>query len=195
MMWLVGSALLLIFALAMTLQNAILLLLGAVGGLLSRLARTVNSADTANDYGATWGALFLSPLSGALSAWGGVLLIVLGLKFNILGGALNVDWCRPYEPATLAIALLFGFSERLFDGIASQIDQKIAKTQPPSASGTATSTPSPSDNGGTKATQNKEIKPEQQPKDAPLKPELQQKDTPPKPAQQPKDASPKPEQS
>jgi hypothetical protein len=59
MMWLVGSALLLIFALAATLQNAVLLLLGAVGGLLSRLARTVSSADTANDYGATWGALFL----------------------------------------------------------------------------------------------------------------------------------------
>ena len=67
---------------------------------------------------------------GALSAWGGVLLIVLGFKFNILGTALNVDWCNPYEPATLAIALLFGFSERLFDGIATQIDEKIAKTQP-----------------------------------------------------------------
>jgi hypothetical protein len=145
MMWLVGSALLLIFALAATLQNAILLLLGAVGGLLSRLARTVSSADTANDYGATWGALFLSPLSGALSAWGGVLLIVLGFKFNILGTALNVDWCNPYEPATLAIALLFGFSERLFDGIATQIDQKISKTQPPSPTPPRTS-PAPAVN-------------------------------------------------
>lgn len=131
MMWLVGSALLLTFALAATLQNAILLLLGAVGGLLSRLARTVNSADSANDYGATWGALFLSPLSGALSAWGGILLIVLGFKFNIFGTALNVDWCNPYEPATLALALLFGFSERLFDGLATQIEQKISKVQTP----------------------------------------------------------------
>jgi hypothetical protein len=145
MMWLVGCALLLIFALAATLQNAILLLLGAVGGLLSRLARTVSSADTANDYGATWGALFLSPLSGALSAWGGVLLIVLGFKFNILGTALNADWCNPYEPATLAIALLFGFSERLFDGIATQIDEKIAKTQPPSPTSPRTS-PAPAVN-------------------------------------------------
>jgi hypothetical protein len=195
MMWLVGSALLLIFALAMTLQNAILLLLGAVGGLLSRLARTVSSADTANDYGATWGALFLSPLSGALSAWGGVLLIVLGLKFNILGGALNVDWCRPYEPATLALALLFGFSERLFDGIATQIDQKISKTQPDSSSkGTPTPTPSPSPTGATKAPANQEIKPEQQPKEAPAKPEKQPKDALPKPEQQPKDAPAKPEQ-
>jgi hypothetical protein len=170
MMWLVGSALLLIIALAMTLQNAILLLLGAVGGLLSRLARTVSSADTANDYGATWGALFLSPLSGALSAWGGVLLIVLGFKFNILGTTLNVDWCRPYEPATLAVALLFGFSERLFDGIATQIDQKIAKTQTSSPSGPQ-NTPSTNVNpGGPIAPANKQVAPEQ-PKDKPPKPE------------------------
>ena len=110
MMWLVGCALLLIFALAATLQNAILLLMGAVGGLLSRLARTVQASEVANDYGASWGALFLSPLSGALSAWGGILLIVLGLKFNVFGSAVRVEWCNPYEPATLAIALLFGFS-------------------------------------------------------------------------------------
>ncbi len=74
-----------------------------------------------------------------MSAWGGVLLIVLGFKFNILGTALNVDWCNPYEPATLAIALLFGFSERLFDGIATQIDQKISKTQAPSSPSPQTS--------------------------------------------------------
>ena len=139
MMWLVGCALLLIFALAATLQNAILLLLGAVGGLLSRLARTVQSAEVANDYGASWGALFLSPLSGALSAWGGILLIVLGLKFNIFGSAVSVDWCNPYEPATLAIALLFGFSERLFDGVVSQLENKFLK--PPPGSPTPTSTP------------------------------------------------------
>src|SRR5262249_16895476 len=171
MMWLVGSALLLIFALAITLQNAILLLLGAVGGLLSRLARTVSSADTANDYGATWGALFLSPLSGALSAWGGVLLIVLGFKFNILGTALNVDWCHPYEPATLAIALLFGFSERLFDGLATQIDQKLSKTQPPSPSNMPTSSPAPNVTSAAKASPNKQAASEHEPKDTPPKPE------------------------
>jgi hypothetical protein len=142
MIWLVGCALLFISALAMTLQNAILLLLGAVGGLLSRLARTVSAPDNSSDYGASWGKLFLSPLSGALSAWGGILLIVLGLKFNILGSALNVDWCNPYDPATLAIALLFGFSERLFDGMATQIEDKFLKT-PPGAPGSSPSKKTP----------------------------------------------------
>ena len=109
MMWLVGCALLFMFALAITLGNAVLLLLGAVGGLLSRLTRTTAASEVSNDYGATWGSLFLSPLTGALSAWGGILLIILGLKLNILGTALNLDWCNPYEPVALAIALLSAF--------------------------------------------------------------------------------------
>jgi hypothetical protein len=139
MIWLIGSALLFIFALAVTLQNAILLLVGAVGGLLSRLQRAMASADVANDYGATWGALFLSPLTGALSAWGGILLIILGLKLNIFGTALTVDWCNPFDPVTLALALLFGFMERLFDGIAGTVQNKLltSPSSSPSSGSTA----------------------------------------------------------
>jgi IPT/TIG domain len=140
MMWLVGCALLLMVALAVTLGNAVLLLLGAVGGLLSRLTRTTAAADVPNDYGASWGSLFLSPLTGALSAWGGILLIMLGLKLNVLGAALNLDWCNPYEPVALAIALLFGFSERLFDSVTSQIQDKLLKS-PPSSPAPATANP------------------------------------------------------
>lgn len=144
MMWLVGCALLFMFALAVSLGNAVLLLLGAVGGLLSRLTRTATAAEVANDYGATWGSLFLSPLTGALSAWGGILLIILGLKFNIFGTALNVDWCNPYDPVALALAFLFGFSERLFDTLSGQLQNKLLK--PPSApptSAPSTSGPAP----------------------------------------------------
>jgi hypothetical protein len=146
MMWLVGCALLLMFALAVTVGNAVLLLLGAVGGLLSRLTRTTAAADVPNDYGATWGSLFLSPLTGALSAWGGILLIILGLKLNILGTALNLDWCNPYEPTGLAIALLFGFSERLFDSVTNQLQDKLLKSSPssaPTATTPTTSAPAP----------------------------------------------------
>ena len=63
-MWLVGRALLFMFGLAVTLGNAVLLLLGAVGVLLSRLTRTTTAADVPNDYGATWGSLFLSRSPG-----------------------------------------------------------------------------------------------------------------------------------
>jgi hypothetical protein len=139
MMWLVGCALLFMFVLAASLGNAVLLLLGAVGGLLSRLTRTTSAAETDNDYGATWGSLFLSPLTGAFSAWGGILLIVLGIKLNILGAALNLDWCNPFEPVALAIALLFGFLERLFDSVTGQLQDKIMK--PPPASPVPVSVP------------------------------------------------------
>jgi len=67
------------------------------------------------------------------------LLIALGLRFNIFGSALNIDWCNPYDPATLAIALLFGFSERLFDGVTSQIENKFLKAPPESGPAQATS--------------------------------------------------------
>lgn len=130
LIWLVGCALLFINALGLTLPNAILLLVGAIGGLLSRLQRSMNGTGTAND--STWGSLFLSPLTGAFSAWGGILLVILGLKLNLFGSALSLDWQKPDEPVALAIALLFGFSERLFDGIAGKLENKI--NEPPSSS-------------------------------------------------------------
>jgi hypothetical protein len=90
--------------------------------LLSRLQRTIEKADVPNDYGTTWGALFLSPLTGALTAWGGALLIILGVKLSILGAALTLEWNYPYDPTALAIALAFGFSERWFSGILDTVE-------------------------------------------------------------------------
>jgi hypothetical protein len=51
---------------------------------------------------------------------------------SILGAALNLDWCNPYEPVALAIALLFGFLERLFDSVTGQIQDKLLKSTPSS---------------------------------------------------------------
>jgi len=142
LMWLVGCALLLMAGLGLTLHNAILFLVGAVGGLLSRLQRTVDSSDIATYFGANWGALFLSPLTGALSAWSGILLIILAVKLHILGAALSLDWHNPAEPTALAIAILFGFSERWFDGLAGQLQGKIAPA-PSLAAAPAVASPKP----------------------------------------------------
>ena len=142
LIWLVGCALLFIIALGLAFPaNSILLLVGAVGGLLSRLQRTAKggpvSPEAATD--STWGSLFLSPLTGAFSAWGGILLIIVGLKFNLFGSALSLDWQNPNEPVALAIALLFGFSERFFDNIAKKLEGTIE--EPPTGAGkTATPT-------------------------------------------------------
>lgn len=143
MIWLVGCALLFIFVLAASLGNPVLLLVGAVGGLMSRLTRTTSAAETKDDSGATWGSLFLSPLTGAFCAWGGILLVILGVKLNVLGVALNLDWCNPYDPTALAIALLFGFMERLFDTLTAQIQDKLTKTPAPAAASTMPTPASP----------------------------------------------------
>jgi hypothetical protein len=115
------------------------MLVGAVGGLLSRLMQNLKAAKVSNDYGASWGSLFLSPLTGALAAWGGILLMILAAQMQILGKFLSFDWSKPYEPVTLAVALLLGFTERLFDNVVMQIETKLlpTTTEPGAAGGGA----------------------------------------------------------
>lgn len=129
--WLVGCSLLLIVALAATLQHGILFLVGATGGLMSRLTRSLSRKDVPTDYGASWSCLFLSPLVGALAGWSGILLVIVGVEFNILGSALKFDWCNTFNPVMLGLAFLLGFTERRFDGILGQLDQKVNGPAPP----------------------------------------------------------------
>jgi hypothetical protein len=126
--WLVGCSLLLIVALAATLQHGILFLVGATGGLMSRLMRSLSRAEVPTDYGASWSTLFLSPLVGALAGWSGILLVIVGVEFNILGSALKFDWCNTFNPVMLGLAFLMGFSERFFDGILDQLNRKAEQS-------------------------------------------------------------------
>lgn len=139
LIWLVGCGLLFLVGLGLAFENGVLLLVGAVAGLLSRLQRTIEKADASTDYGTTWGALFLSPLTGALTAWGGILLIVLGVKLNIFGAALNLDWNDPYNPT--ALALVFGFMERWFSGLIDTVQSKVLA--PAGSTSTSATTPAP----------------------------------------------------
>lgn len=143
LMWLVVCGLLFLVALGLAFENGILMLVGAVGGLLSRLQRTIEKADLPTDYGATWGALFLSPLTGALNAWGGTLIIVFGVNLSIFGAALRLDWNNPYDPTALALALAFGFSERWFSGLLDTVESKITPPAGSSSASTTTSTAPP----------------------------------------------------
>ena len=129
--------------LGLVFENGVLLLVGAVGGLLSRLQRTIDTADVPTDYGATWGALFLSPLTGALTAWGGILLIVLGVKLHIFGAALDLDSNDPYNPTALALALVFGFSERWFSGLIDTVQSSVGTPAGPTSTSTTTPAPTP----------------------------------------------------
>ncbi len=146
--WLTLVGIALIWAVGLTERHGTLFLAGAVGGFLSRLTRELKRADVATDYGASWSTLFLSPVAGAISGWFGVALVMLMTDptVGVLGGPLKViNWDSPNGAATLAAAFIFGFSERLFDRIVSQLDTAIDKRKE-EAQKTAPQTP-PSQRG------------------------------------------------
>src|SRR3954452_8240046 len=105
-----------------------ILLAGAVGGVLSRLQRELLRRDVPSDYGLSWSVLFLSPVSGALSAWAGLLLLQALQKFNVidLKSLLpdNVDLTAP-TGAVLGAAVVFGISERVLDRLVRQAEDEI----------------------------------------------------------------------
>jgi hypothetical protein len=151
--WLAGVGCTLIVVLSFAVGNPVLFIAGAAGGYLSRLARALKRADVPTDYGASWTTLFLCPVVGALSGWFGILLIVVlaDSKLNVLGTAFqSVKWCCAMAPIPLGLAFVLGFSERLFDGIISTLEDKVdsdrkAATQPqqPTSSASAPAAPPP----------------------------------------------------
>lgn len=127
--WLIVCALMLINGLSYAVGNAGLFLIGATGGLLSRLTYSLYRSNVPTDYGASWTKILLSPVVGALTGWGGVLLLHAAADGQILGSAFTLNWLAP-NAAVHALALILGFSERLFTGILSQLDAEVAKKLP-----------------------------------------------------------------
>lgn len=124
--WLAGVGGGLMVVLSFAVGNPVLFIAGAAGGYLSRLARALKRADVPTDYGASWTTLFLSPMVGAISGWFGVLVIAALSKLQVLGPAFEaVQWCCPLAPLSLGLAFGLGFSERLFDGLMSSLDDKV----------------------------------------------------------------------
>ena len=125
-MFLVFLALVGIATLGIAFHHEELFLLGAVGGLMSRMTRSLFRADVPNDYGASWTTLFLSPLLGSISAWVGITLIVWLREMEVLGPALGrIAWDRPIDAVMIATAFALGFSERLFTSLLSKVEGKV----------------------------------------------------------------------
>ena len=107
-----------------------LLMAGAVGGILSRLQRELDRRDVPSDYGLSWSVLFLSPVSGALSAWAGLLLLQALQQVNVFDLSTllpaNTDLTNP-TGAILGVAIVFGFTERLLDRIVRQATEEIGR--------------------------------------------------------------------
>ncbi len=125
-MFLAYLALLAVGGLGLVFGHEELFLLGAVGGLMSRMTRSLFREEVPNDYGASWTTLFLSPLLGAISAWVGITLFVWLRTFGVLGEAFAViSWSRPTDAVLIATAFTLGFSERLFTSLLSKVEGRV----------------------------------------------------------------------
>jgi hypothetical protein len=104
-----------------------LFLVGAVGGLMSRMTRSLFREDVPSDYGASWTTLFLSPLMGAIAAWVGITLLIWLREMNVLDEDLfdKIDWDMPMNAIMVATAFALGFSERLFTSLLSKVEGKV----------------------------------------------------------------------
>lgn len=100
----------------------LLLLAGAVGGILSRLTNALRVGLSASERGTSWMAMFMSPLVGALAGWAGCILLIAAHQLHLI----LPDVQGTQLGALLAsAAVLFGFSERLFIGIADTIEGNV----------------------------------------------------------------------
>jgi hypothetical protein len=87
----------------------VLLVAGAIGGLVSRMQRLVFSTRIPVTYGSSWAPLFCAPILGALAAWGGLMLISLLQTAGVIElSALqtSLDSLQAPSAAVLGIAIL-----------------------------------------------------------------------------------------
>ncbi len=102
------------------------LLLGFLGGALSRLLRVVATKELPTDYGAYWVPLFLAPVLGALGAVGGYLVFWALVEAQALGEGLK-PLLRP--PAAYGLLVVLGFSERLLKGLTERLEDQALKQE------------------------------------------------------------------
>jgi hypothetical protein len=122
-------------------QGHIFFLVGAVGGLMSRLTRVLSRRPRANDYGASWSTLILAPIAGGLAGWLGVVLTeaLASEDFGVLDprtfeGIFSNSNGLSGSAATVALAVsfVFGFSERLINRAATAAEERVVPKLPTS---------------------------------------------------------------
>jgi hypothetical protein len=130
--WLTLLALAFVVGLAFLFDRETFFLLGAAGGLISRLSRVLERRPRASDYGAEWSTLVLSPAAGALAGWVGVMIVVVlaGEPFKILDDRFANLWDNATLPLGLVVAFIFGFSERLFNQVLSLTASQLGGVLP-----------------------------------------------------------------
>jgi hypothetical protein len=106
----------------------VLLVAGAIGGLVSRMQRLVFSTRIPITYGSSWAPLFCAPVLGALAAWAGLVLISLLQTAGVLqltALETSLESLRTPSAAVLGTAILLGVSERFLLRLEKQAEAVI----------------------------------------------------------------------
>jgi hypothetical protein len=125
--WVILVALLPLAVLA-GLGFGVLLVAGAIGGLVSRMQRLVFSTRIPVTYGSSWAPLFCAPILGALAAWAGLVLISLLQATGVLqltALQTSLGSLRAPSAALLGTAILLGMSERFLLRLEKQAEAVI----------------------------------------------------------------------
>ncbi len=125
--WIILVALLPLAVLA-GLGYGVLLVAGAIGGLVSRMQRLVFSTRIPITYGSSWAPLFCAPILGALAAWAGLVLVSLLQAAGVLqltALQTSLDDLRTPSAALLGTAILLGMSERFLLRLEKQAEAVI----------------------------------------------------------------------
>ncbi len=134
-LWLVVVTAAIVVLIAAVLGHSTFLLLGAVGGLLARLSKTMTAKTIGFDYGVSWSVLFLAPLVGALTGWAGVLVSGFVTELHVLNPAITQSTCALAADTNMVLAVLFGFSATLFEGVMSGAEAALTKKPAGASSG------------------------------------------------------------
>jgi len=120
--WLVFAALLPLGALV-SLGYGVVLVAGAIGGIVSRMQRLVFSRQVPMTYGSSWAPLFCAPVLGALAAWAGLMMISLLKAAGVLqlsALATELPDLRSPTAGVLGVAVILGLSERFLSRLEKQ---------------------------------------------------------------------------
>ncbi len=137
--WLAVLGLMLIVISSVVAGRESFFVFGALGAFVSRLGRLLRRKPSEYDYGVSSGALYLSPIAGAIAGWLGVLLVsaLADSSVNVLGSAFSGIWNSPGLLA-FGVATVSGFSERVLNRVLQEAVPAITAAGGGSASGDRT---------------------------------------------------------
>ena len=136
--WLIGAALLPL-AVLVALGYGVILIAGAVGGIVSRLQRLVYAEGLPTAYGSSWVPLFCAPLLGALAAWAGLNLLALLQALGVVDLRSLLSEPRSLlvpPPGVIGMAVLLGISERVLNRIGTETEKAMGPSDATAAPAT-----------------------------------------------------------